>query len=144
MVRLNISSWRTILLRFLEENGGCFWNGRISSESKCITWPIWHVYRFSRAVPINVQVGDCEVCIYILFKQAQVRWEPSWHMVQANANGHCTASQYSAPSLSIGRCSHEPTENFIINFLFLNAWKLLKIILKYPYLHLTLSNTPKF
>ena len=48
------------------------------------------------------------------------------------------------PSLSIGRCSHEPTKNFIINFLFLNAWILLKIMLcKYTSLHLTLySNTP--
>ena len=47
------------------------------------------------------------------------------------------------PSLSIGCCSHELTKKSITTFLFLNAWKLLKIMLKYPYLHLTLSNTPK-
>ena len=38
---------------------------------------------------------------------------------------------------------YEPTKNFVINFLFLNAWKLLKIMLEYPYLCLTLSSTPK-
>ena len=32
------------------------------------------------------------------------------------------------------QCTYEPTKNFIINFLFLNAWKLLKIMLKYPYI----------
>ena len=49
------------------------------------------------------------------------------------------------PSLSIGRCSHEPSKNFIINFLFLNAWTLLNIMLgKYPAnLHLRESN-PRF
>ena len=37
-------------------------------------------------------------------------------------------------------CSvYEPTKNFIISFLFLNAWKLLKIMLIYPYLCLTLD-----
>ena len=43
---------------------------------------------------------------------------------------------------STGCCCFEPTKN-LINFLFLNASKLLKIMLKYPYLCLTLSSTPK-
>ena len=38
---------------------------------------------------------------------------------------------------------YEPAENFIINFMILNAWKLLKIMVKYPFLCLTLSSTPK-
>ena len=42
-----------------------------------------------------------------------------------------------------GNKFHEPTKNFVINFLFFNAWKLLKIMLKYPYLCVTLSSTPK-
>ena len=37
---------------------------------------------------------------------------------------------------------YEPTKNFM-NFMFLNAWKLLKIVLKYPYLCLRLSTTTK-
>ena len=31
------------------------------------------------------------------------------------------------PSLSIGRCSHEPTKNFIINFLFFECMKIAQI-----------------
>ena len=40
----------------------------------------------------------------------------------ASANGHCTASQYSAtPKHCIGHRCYEPTKNFIINFMFLNV-----------------------
>ena len=71
-------------------------------------------------------------------------------LVLANsANGHCTARILSTVppqrQQSIGRSYYKPAKNFIINFLFLklNAGKLLKIMLKYPYLCLTLSSTPK-
>ena len=66
-------------------------------------------------------------------------------MVQGSANGHCTASQDSdkRANWTTVYCVYEPTKNFIINFLFLTAWKLLKIILKYPCLCLTQSSTPK-
>ena len=43
------------------------------------------------------------------------------------------------PGHHIGPACIRTNENFIINFLFLNAWKLLKIMLKYPYFCLTLS-----
>ena len=43
---------------------------------------------------------------------------------------------------------YKPTKNFIINFMFLNAFKLLKIMLKYKGLpklsHTSLCSTPKF
>ena len=41
------------------------------------------------------------------------------------------------------QCTYEPTKNFIINFMFSNAWKLLKIMLKYLYLCLSLSSIQK-
>ena len=61
-----------------------------------------------------------------------------WIYMKFSANGHCTASQHSDILKHIGcSCYYEPTKKFIINFLFLGAWKLLKIMLKY-YLCLTL------
>ena len=65
-----------------------------------------------------------------------------WMGVNGSANGHCTASQYSAIPKHRALLTRT-NQKFHHNFSVFNASKLLKIMLKYSYLHLTLIYTPK-
>ena len=91
---------------------------------------------------------NCQLCLHIYLFIAPFKVEPEWVW-----NVHYKPSPHVVPMVTALLLRtvtwevtepkvYEPTKNFIITFLLLNAWKLLKIMLKYRYLCLTLS-TPK-